>query len=141
MDTVTSHGYSDGGTRYSTVPRQSERRTATVRCSRSLLLSLLFEQHVLTTHGRLGTTGKVLTRPLEDVVLAMKAMQILNVASFLYPTHPTSRRLMPLSNNLLELVVSTSHTSREKVAMNMQPDSVLRWPNFHSACDLVRCSL
>jgi hypothetical protein len=40
---------------------------------------------------------------------------------------------MPLSNNLLELVVSTSHTSREKVAMNMQPDSVLRWPNFHSA--------
>ena len=36
---------------------------------------------------------EVLTRPLEDVVLAMKAMRILNVADFPFPTPPDKSQL------------------------------------------------
>ncbi|KAI2508528.1 hypothetical protein MHU86_5927 [Fragilaria crotonensis] len=56
----------------------------------------LYSSSMYTRHMEDFAIPEVLTRPLEDVVLAMKAMNVTNVSSFLSPQRLTKVRLMRL---------------------------------------------
>lgn len=62
-------------------------RTAPGHCYR------LYSSSLYSRHMDDFALPEVLTRPLEDVVLAMKAMRISNVADFPFPTAPDKRQL------------------------------------------------
>jgi ATP-dependent RNA helicase DHX37/DHR1 len=53
----------------------------------------MFSSSMYSRHMSAFALPEVLTRPLEDVVLAMKAMQVLNVANFPFPTAPDQGQL------------------------------------------------
>lgn len=53
----------------------------------------LYSSSLYSRHMDAFALPEVLTRPLEDVVLAMKAMRISNVADFPFPTPPDSGQL------------------------------------------------
>lgn len=63
----------------------------------------LYSSSLFSRHMDAYALPEVLTRPLEDVVLAMKAMRISNVASFPFPTPPDKDQLQSALNLLADI--------------------------------------
>lgn len=63
----------------------------------------LYSSSLFSRHMDAFPTPEVLVRPLEDVVLAMKAMNISSVASFPFPTSPSISQLRPALRILADL--------------------------------------
>ena len=75
----------------------------------------LYSSSMYSRHMDEFPLPEVLTRPLEDVVLAMKAMRISNVANFPFPTPPGQEQLEAATTLLANLgCVDTTTTSNNE---------------------------
>ena len=78
----------------------------------------LYSSSIYSQHMDEFPMPEVLTPPLEDVILAMKAMQISNVANFPFPTPPGQEQLEAATTLMANLgCMNTTTTTLNKVVL------------------------
>jgi ATP-dependent RNA helicase DHX37/DHR1 len=82
----------------------------------------LYSSSMYARHMDPFASPEVLTRPLEDVILAMKAMKISNISNFPFPTPPDKRQI-DAALNLLANIGCVDLTNAEK---NQDDGSITR---------------